>query len=76
MTLADRQRPHDQHHQRTLEQQILDALLRIEELLQKREAEPEVEGELADAITNVTPRETPLTKKMTKRFAGPKVDRL
>lgn len=37
MSLANRQRPHDQHHQRTLEQQMLDALLRIEELLQKPE---------------------------------------
>jgi hypothetical protein len=40
MSLADRQRKHEQTHQRTLEQQILDALLRIEELLQKPEVAP------------------------------------
>jgi hypothetical protein len=33
LSLAERYRPHSQHHERTLEQQILDALLRIEELL-------------------------------------------
>jgi hypothetical protein len=45
VSLENRQRPHDQHHQRTLEQQILDALLRIEELLQKQQQpeEPQVE---------------------------------
>jgi hypothetical protein len=45
VSLVDRQRPHEQHHQRTLEQQILDALLRIEELLiakQQKTEETEV----------------------------------
>lgn len=79
MTLSNRQRPHEQHHQRTLEQQILDALLRIEELLQKPE-DTSVDGDIEDVITNVKPTPTPLSKKLasTKLEAkgARKVDRL
>lgn len=84
MSLADRQRKHEATHERTLDQQILDALLRIEEsLIKYGQAFSKVDEEgnvefipLENVITNVTPQETPLTKKVTKRFAGPKVDRL
>jgi hypothetical protein len=34
MKFADRKRDHEENHKRTVEQQILDALLRIEELMQ------------------------------------------
>jgi hypothetical protein len=76
MTLENRQRKHEQTHQRTLEQQILDALLRIEELLQKPE-ETSVEGNIEDVIVNVKPQETPFQKAVAKKPTGArKVDRL
>lgn len=83
MSLANRQRPHDQHHQRTLEQQMLDALLRIEELLiaqqallQKPEVAP-VEGNTEDVIKDIEPTNTPFMKSIAKKTTGArKVDRL
>jgi hypothetical protein len=57
LSLADRQRKHEQHHERTLEQQILDALLRIEELLQKPE-EPVVEAPKKLASTKLEAKPT------------------
>jgi hypothetical protein len=80
VSLADRQRPHEQHHQRTLEQQILDALLRIEELLQAQASTdegPYTGEDIQDVIVNVKPTPTPFQKAVAKKPTGArKVDRL
>jgi hypothetical protein len=79
MTLENRQRKHEQTHQRTLEQQILDALLRIEELLQAKADEdlPYTGEDVQDVIKNVKPQETPFQKAVAKKPTGArKVDRL
>jgi hypothetical protein len=81
LSLADRQRKHEQTHQRTLEQQILDALLRIEELLQEKASIDDGQtysGEdVQDVIKNVKPQETPFSKAVAKKPTGArKVDRL
>jgi hypothetical protein len=70
LSLADRQRKHEQHHERTLEQQILDALLRIEELLQKPEKPVSLPERRPDLDTK------PDGTKATKPTGARKVDRL
>jgi hypothetical protein len=58
MSLQDkRRRQHEEPHERTIERQILDALLRIEELLIGDSVR--VEGDVADLITQITPTKTP-----------------
>lgn len=86
--LKTRRRALEAHHLRSLEMQQLDALLRIEEVLEKlrvdflrtREqqmAEPVVEGEVEDIITNVKPQDTPFQKAFAAKPKGArKVDRL
>lgn len=85
---VERRRTHEETHKRTLAQQTLDALLRIEETLERlrvdflrtaREQliEGPVEGSIEDAIVNVKPQETPFQKAVAKRPTGArKVDRL
>ena len=58
MSLQDnRRRQHEEPHERTIERQILDALLRIEELLIGDSVR--VEGDVTDLITQITPTKTP-----------------
>jgi hypothetical protein len=58
MSLQDnRRRQHEEPHERTIERQILDALLRIEELLIGDRVR--VEGDLTDLITRITPTKMP-----------------
>lgn len=76
MSLTDRRREHDEHHKRSLDMQILDALLRIEELLTPNE-DTKVDGDIEDVIVNVKPTPTPFSKAVAKKPAGGrKVDRL
>lgn len=61
--------------------QILDALLRIEELLQQQnDRHYGVEGEVEDVIVNVKPQATPFQKAVAAKPKGargaPRVDRL
>jgi hypothetical protein len=69
-SLADRARPQVANHIRSIAEQTLDALLRIEELLIKYGVafyKVDVEGTVdvvpfEDVITNLSPQETPFTK--------------
>lgn len=85
MSLADRQRKHEATHERTVDQQILDALLRIEEsLIKYGQAFSKVDEDgnvefipLENVMTNITPTPTPLAKALAKKATGArKVDRL
>lgn len=71
MNLEDRNRKHLENHIRTVEQQILDALLRIEELLAASAETSDVvrraDGtpmDVTDVVKNVKPIETPLLGKL------------
>lgn len=64
-SLADRVRPQVAFHVRSIPEQTLDALLRIEEMLSNLNEAlagprgPKIEGDVADVITNISPRPTP-----------------
>lgn len=85
---VERRRPHEETHKRTIEQQMLDTLLRIEETLikygqvfYKTDEDGNVDViPLEDVIVNVTPQETPFQKAIAGKPKGsrgaPKVDRL
>jgi hypothetical protein len=65
--LPERLRDHEAPHIRHPELQILDALLRIEELLQKLVErfdldDTKVDGDITDIVKNIAPTETPFTK--------------
>jgi hypothetical protein len=64
MSLQDnRRRQHEEPHERTIERQILDALLRIEEILlfahPDNRATPYTGEDVTDLITMITPTKTP-----------------
>jgi hypothetical protein len=71
----ERGRTHVPPHQRSIGEQQLDALLRIEEHLIHLRAlvhynSLPVEGEVADVITAVAPQETPVMKAVAKGKKG------
>ena len=62
MSLQDnRRRQHEEPHERTIERQILDALLRIEERLERgdRAPSPYTGEDVTDLVTNISPTKTP-----------------
>lgn len=63
--ITERRRPHEEPHVRSLDQQILDTLLRIEELLRRdTDADrPVPEGDIGDRIYNIDPPKTPFMEK-------------
>jgi hypothetical protein len=65
----DTQREHAPYHERQVEQQQLDALLRIEELLAQmvEDRTPYTGPPLEDVMTNIEPAGTPFMKKLGKR---------
>ena len=78
MSLIERRRTHEENHKRSLDMQILDALLRIEELLTPSDDDTKVDGDIVDVIKTITPTPTPFQKLMAAKPKGArgKVDRL
>lgn len=63
-------REHAPYHERRLEQQMLDALLRIEEILARAfpaEDNSPAGGPIEDVITGIVPSETPFAKKLSDK---------
>jgi hypothetical protein len=82
--LPERLRTHEAPHIRSIEMQMLDAMLRVEEMLQKLvdaglgtrihdEFQINADVKVEDVIEQITPKETPLSKAIAK---GRKVTRL
>lgn len=64
---------HAHYFLRSLDQQKLDALLRIEAILARAfpEEDVAVEGDIEDAIVNIKPTETPFLKAMREDVFDP-----
>jgi hypothetical protein len=60
--LPNRNRIHVEAHLRSLDQQILDALLRIEEILGRAFPDPRKEAQAIEALAEVSPRPSGITK--------------